>query len=156
MRNKSSGFCTKRYRKAKAGSGTWSILVESLGKMILDSACTKTVSGEERMNEYIENLNKKDKKKVVCSETESKSLFRFGDGVESKSIRTVNIPIVTGSKRTLLEVDVDVVKNNIPLLISKGTMSKLEVNKDFTRHEAEVNGQVFKSQSNSSGHYCVP
>ena len=107
------------------------------------------------MNEYIENLNKKDKKEVVCSETESKSLFRFGDDVESKSIRTVNIPIVTGSKRTLLEVDVDVVKNNIPLLISKGTMSKLEVNKDFTRHEAEVHGQVFKSQSNSSGHYCV-
>ena len=156
MRNKSSGFCTKRYWKAKADSGTWSILVESLGKRILDSACTKTVSGEERMNEYIENLNKKDKKEVVCSETESKSLFRFGDGVESKSIRTVNIPIVTGSKRTLLEVDVDVVKNNIPLLISKGTMSKLEVNKDFTRHEAEVHGQVFKSQSNSSGHYCVP
>ena len=156
MRNKSSGFCTKRYRKAKADSGTWSILVESLDKRILDSACTKTVSGEGRINEYIENLNKKDKKEVVCSETESKSLFRFGDGVESKSIRTVNIPIVTGSKRTLLEVDVDVIKNNIPLLISKGTMSKLEVNKDFTRHEAEVHGQVFKSQSNSSAHYCVP
>ena len=67
-------------------------------------------------------------------------MFRFGDGVESKSIKTVNIPIVIGSKRMLLEVDV--VKNNIPLLISKDTMSKLRMEIDFTRHEAEVNGQV--------------
>ena len=101
----------------KADSGTGSMLVESLGKGNLDSACTKTVSGEEWMNEYIENLNEEDKKEVLCCETERKSLFRFGDGVESKSIKTVNIPIVIGSKRMLLEVAV--VKNNIPLLICK-------------------------------------
>ena len=47
----------------------------------------------------------------------------LGDLVESKSIKTVNIPIVIGSKRMLLEVAV--VKNNIPLLISKTRMSKL-------------------------------
>ena len=35
----------------KADSGTGSMLVESLGKGILDSACTKAVSGEEWMNE---------------------------------------------------------------------------------------------------------
>ena len=34
-----------------------------------------------------------------------------------------------------------VVKNNIPLLISKGTMSKLGMKIDFIRHEADVNGQ---------------
>ena len=50
----------------------------------------------------------------------------------------------------LLKKEVDVVKNNIPLLISKGAMSKLE------RHEAELNSQVIKLQCNSSGHYCVP
>ena len=106
------------------------------------------------MNEYIENLNEEDKEEVLCCETESKSLFRFDDGVESKSIKTVNIPIVIGSKRMLLEVDV--VKNNIPLLISKGTISKLGMNIDFTRHEAEINGQVIKLQCKSSGHYRVP
>ena len=41
------------------------------------------------------------------------------------------------------------------MLISKGTMSKLGMKIDFTRHEAEVNGQVVKLQFNSSGHYCV-
>ena len=51
---------------------------------------------------------------------------------------------------------VEVVKNNIPLFISKGTTSKLGMKIDFTRHEAEVNGQVIKLLCNSSSHYCVP
>ena len=106
------------------------------------------------MNEYIENLNEEDRKEVLCRETRSKSLFRFCDDVESKSIKTVNIPIVFGRKRVLLVVDV--LKNNIPLLISKDTMSKLGMKKDFTRHEVEVNGQVMQSQCNSSSHYCIP
>ena len=63
------------------------MLVESLGKGILDNACTKTIPGEEWMNEYIENLHDEDKKEVLCCQIESKSLFRFGDGVESKSIK---------------------------------------------------------------------
>ena len=95
---------------------------------------------------------KKTKKKVVCSETENKS-FRFADAVGSKSIKTVKIPIVNDSKRMLLEVDV--IKNNILLLICKGTMSKLGMKIDFTKHEAEVNAQVIKLQCNSSGHYCI-
>ena len=138
----------------KADTGTGSMLVESLDKGILDSACTNTVSGEEWMNEYIEKLNEEDKKEVLCHETESKSLFRFGDGVESNTIKTVNISIVIGSKKMLLEVDV--VRNNIPLLFSKGAMSKLGMKIDFTKHEAEVDRQVIKLQCNTSGHYCAP
>ena len=48
------------------------------------------------MNGYIENFHEVDKKEVLCCGTESISLFRFGDGVESKSTKTVNIPIVNG------------------------------------------------------------
>ena len=48
------------------------------------------------MDEYIENFHEVDKKEVLCCGTESISLFRFGDGVESKSTKTVNIPIVNG------------------------------------------------------------
>ena len=74
----------------RADSGTGSMLVESLGKGILDSTCMKTVSGEQWMNENIENLNEEDKKEAPCSETENKSLFRFGDSLKSKSIKTVS------------------------------------------------------------------
>ena len=55
-----------------------------------------------------------------------------------------------------MSLEVDVRKNNIPLLISKGKRPKLGMKIGFTRHEAKVNGQVIKLQWNSSGHYCVP
>ena len=59
------------------------------------------------MNKYIKKFyRKKTKKKVVCSKTESKSLFRFGYGVDSMSIKNVNISIVIGVKKMLLKVDV--------------------------------------------------
>ena len=106
------------------------------------------------MNEYIENLNEEDKNEVLCCETESKSLFRFCDSVESKSTKNVNISIVISSNRILVEVDI--VKSNILLLISKDIMSKLGMKIDFTKHEAELNGQVIKLQCNSSDHYCIP
>ena len=64
------------------------------------------------------------------------------------SIKIVNMPIVIGSKRILFEIDA--VKNNIPLLISKGEMSKWGMKIDFTRHEVELHGQVIKLQCNSS------
>ena len=63
------------------------MLVESLGKGIFDSACIKTESGEEWMNEYIENLHEEDKKEVLCCEAESKSWFGFGDGMKSKEYK---------------------------------------------------------------------
>ena len=106
------------------------------------------------MNEYIENLHKLDKKEVLCPETGSKFLLRFYDDADSKSIKTVNIPIVIGSIRMFLEADV--VKNNILLLKSNSRMSKLGMKIDFTRHEAGVDGQVIKLQYNSTGHCCVP
>ena len=85
-------FVTRR-----ADSGTGSVLVESLGKGTLDSTCTKTISGEEWINEYIDNINEEDKE-GFCSKTDCNSLFIFDDGLESKSIKTINIPIVIGSK----------------------------------------------------------
>ena len=40
------------------------VLIESVGKVILDSTCMKIVSGEKWMNEYIENLIEDDKRKL--------------------------------------------------------------------------------------------
>ena len=101
------------------------------------------------MNENTENLN--EEKKIICCETENKSLYRFGDGEESMSIK--DVPIAIGSKRMLLEVDV--VKNNIPLLISKGAISKLGMKIDLTRHKTEKNAEVMKLLCISSDHFCV-
>ena len=58
----------------KANSGTKSTLNELFGNGALDSPCTKAIRWRV--------------KGVVCSETECNSLFRFGDEVESKRIKT--------------------------------------------------------------------
>ena len=93
-------FVTRR-----ADSGTGSMLVESLGKGTLDSTCTKTISGEEQINENIDNINEEDKE-GFCSKTDCNSVLIFDDGLESKSTKTINIPIVKGccQQQVLLKI----------------------------------------------------
>ena len=53
-------------------------------------------------------------------------------------------------------VDFDVVHNDIPLLISKPTMTKIEMKLDFLNHEVTVGNQRIKLECNKSGHYVLP
>ena len=75
------------------------------------------------MNEFLSTIPPAEKCKV--SEIKSDAIFRFGDGAESRSAKKVTIPIKIGSKKYQLQVDV--VKNDIPLLISKPVMKKLGI-----------------------------
>ena len=123
-------------------TGTKSTLAETLGKGILDSACTKTVAGVAWMEEFIHNLSDKECKDVDKSETPGNSVFRFGDGVESRSLRCVTIPVNFGNK--CRKMDVEVVKNDIPLLISKPAMSSMRMKIDFAKHVAFIENEKFK------------
>ena len=138
----------------KADSTMNQMLAETLGKGILDSACTKTVSGEVWMKEFINNLNEKEKQDVIKSERPGNSLFRFGDGVESKSTKCVKIPVRIGSK--FKDLSVEVVKNDIPLLIGKPTMSDMGMKIDFANHSLMIGKEKISLSCNSSGHYCMP
>ena len=87
----------------KSSSGIASMVFESLGRGILDSACTKTVAGSAWMEEFLNNLNDDDQRDVLKSTTAGVSLFRFGDGAESRSQKCVTIPVFFGKKRKLIE-----------------------------------------------------
>ena len=130
------------------------VMSESIGMGILDSACTKTVAGAIWMQEFVATLTEVDRRAVEKSARNSRSLYRFGDGVESKSTKAVNIPIHIGSKKKIIEVDV--VDNDIPLLISKPTMKFIGMTLDFVKDEAIIDGEILKLTCNSSGHYTVP
>ena len=138
----------------KKDSGTSGMLRETLGKGILDSACTKTVAGLSWIEEYISILPEKDKLDVKTSEKQSKSVFRFGDGAESYGVKSVCLPVNVGSKKLIL--DVDVVSNDIPLLISKSDMSKMGMSIDFGNHQAKIDNETLKLCCNSAGHYVLP
>ena len=101
------------------------LLSESLGKGVLDSACTKTLSGEVWMNEYLSTLQPSDRKLVT--ERASETLFRFGDGEECKSLKQLTIPVnIGGQLRRMMTVEI--VPTEVPLLISNKTMKKMGMN----------------------------
>ena len=106
------------------------MIAKILGKGILDSACTRTVAGTSWLDQC---LDAKQQNLTNKSEIES-SLFRFSDDVESHGLKKVKIPVLIGEQELLL--DVDVVDNDIPLLISKPTMTKMGMKIDFLNHEA--------------------
>ena len=130
------------------------MLAETLGKGILDSACTKTVAGTVWVEEFLSLLNESERKRIKQSSRPSSSLFRFGDGKESRSMKTMLLPICIVGKKT--EIEVDIVSNEIPLLISKPTMTQLGMSIDFAKDELCMNGKIQVLKSNSSGHYILP
>ena len=125
------------------------LIGETFGKGILDSGCTKTVSGEIWMNEYIDMLSIEDKESI--EESESDSMYRFGDGKESNALKNLKISIVIGNK-----LSVDVVKNDIPLLISRKSMINMKMKLYFNNDSANVYGDKISLHCSSTGHYCIP
>ena len=68
------------------------LLLEAPGKGVLDSGCSKTVAGQIWYTEYVSTLSEGDRQTV--KETSGKSVFRFGDGKESKSLMLATIPVL--------------------------------------------------------------
>ena len=125
---------------------------EVFSKGILDSGCTKTVSGRTWMNEYISIVPQTYNKHQKFSKTYS--TFKFGDGNECVAVENVVIPVVIGKK--MYKISVDIVENEIPLLISRKTMKSLGMNMNFETDSIEIDGQRIQLFVTSTGHYCVP
>ena len=128
------------------------LIGESFGKGILDSGCTKTVSGQVWIDEYLSTLPESDRNMVI--EEDVGSTYRFGDGVEVRAIKNVIIPVTIGNQRYKLSVDV--VKNSIPLFISRNTMKSLGMKLDFSTDTAVLNKERIDLHCTTTGHYCLP
>ena len=130
------------------------MLVESLARGILDSACTKTVAGKTWMDEFLSQLDEKERKIALNSKKASSSLYRFGDGQETLSKHEITVPMrICGKKMT---ISVDIVEFEIPLLISRPTMTQLGMVLDTANHTAIVDGKTIQLEFNRSGHYTIP
>ena len=127
---------------------------EALAKAIIDCGCTRTVAGLEWMEEYLSMLTEDVRRKVQDSEKQSSTRFRFGDGQESESIKSLTIPLLIGGSKKLL--DVEVVKNNIPLLLGRPSMTQFRMILDTKNHTIDIDGRKFRVQISSSGHYVIP
>jgi len=133
------------------------LMAECVGYGVLDTACTKTVAGTAWMEEYLASLTEQERVEVVKTERKTSSAYRFGDGVETRSVKTVDIPMLIPGNQ-LVKLEVDVVNNKIPLLISCPTMKKFGFVIDTKHDELHLEGtnDVLKLGSTVSGHYKMP
>ena len=141
-----------------AGTGMKTLMEESFGYGLLNSGCVNTVCGEEWMQNYMDRLSVADKEKVRYKP--SKETFTFGDGQTVKSGRKITIPIRLGGRQC--EITTDVVKCNIPLLVSRRSMTKMRMVLDFDEHFALLKAvghnekQTIELKFTNSGHYALP
>ena len=80
--------------------------------------------------------------------------FTFGDGTNEKSLKRLVLPCYIGGKRCMIESDV--VKCNIPLLLSKPSMKKSQMCLDFGSDTASFGETDIPLKCSSSGHYLLP
>ena len=127
-------------------------VVESQDCAVTDTACTKTVCGDKWLNHYLESLNC-DNRLGDVKEYKSNRRFKFGDGNVVKSFKRVIIPAKIGN--TSCSIETEVVKSDIPLLLSKASLKKAGAVIDLEKDEAVMFQEPIKLQFTSSGHYCI-
>ena len=125
---------------------------EALNKAALDTACTASIAGEKWLQIYLDALPTKMKEKVT-GPLPSQKYFLFGNQGKLKSTAKYIIPTKLGGDEN--EIELDIIKSDIPLLLSKGEMKKLGIMLDMKNDKALINGKPLLLTTTSAGHYVV-
>ena len=91
---------------------------------------------------------------TILEEHHSGKVLRFGAGKAYPSIKQVNIPVHLGEQPGYILTDVVVYE--IPLLLSKDSMKKVDSKLDFVNDMIVMSDQQIQLQHTSNGHYCIP
>ena len=113
------------------------LLSETMGMALLDTGSSKTVCGKQWLSVYLDTLSLQDRRSV--KRTDSTNQFRFGDGHVFHSMGTVYIPIYIGSRKIILCTDTVVC--NVPLLLSRETLQRLDTTIDFRDNKVSMLGE---------------
>ena len=123
-------------------------VIESKGAAVIDTACTKTVCGEQWFKEYKTSLTLADKRQIKMKDSK-----RVGDGKVVHSHKLITIPAkIAGTK---CRINTEVVSADIPLLLSKTSLKKAGTVLSLKNDQAEMFNRPVKLELTSSGHYCV-
>ena len=128
------------------------LLGETIGKVLLDSGCSKTVCGEPWLNSFLDTLTAAEREKIVFEN--SAAVYRFGDGERMQAVKCVSLPCVLAGK--LIDIKTDVVDCTLPLLLSKTSMKKAGMVLNLADDTAVVFGKNVKLDMTSMGHYTLP
>ena len=126
---------------------------ETLGYAVLDTACTRTITGEIWLQVYLDTLSESDKQLVKTFNSNRK--FCFGDSTPVKSTKCVKFPVTIG-KNIRAFVEADVVDNDLPLLLSTASMKTAGMLLDLAHGCCVILGETVKLKVTSTGHLCLP
>ena len=117
-----------------------SLLRQTINSAILDSGASTTICGKKWLNCFLETLPE-DSIKEIPYEEGTKS-FKFRDELKLKSLKTVTLPCVIAKMN--VKIISDIVDANIPLLLSKTAMKRVQMTLNFNNDTAEMFGKRIK------------
>ena len=90
---------------------------------------------------------------MSCTEPVSSCAFEY-PLKKCTSKKLVHLPATLGKRS--VGIDVCIVENDLPLLLSKESMEKAKILLDFNTGRARIFDDWIQLQCSSSGHYMVP
>ena len=103
------------------------IVQEAGVRGVLDSGCSKSVAGVKWLEKYSEGLAVEVATKLKVEE--SKRVYQFGGGETRRSQGCVRLPTIIGDKK--VNINVEIVEAEIPLLIGSNSMEAAKAQLDF-------------------------
>ena len=128
------------------------LVSETLNCGTVDSGCSSTVCGHNWLRCYFDILPEQVVKNIEKLPT--KKAFKFGDSRVFPSSFTINLPVVIGGLQA--HILTDVIKCEIPLLLSKACLKAAQSQLDFVNDQITMLGRKIDLQCTSNGHYCIP
>ena len=126
-------------------------VAEACKSAVIDTACTKTVTGEHWFHNYLDSLSPQHLQEVEI--LTSNTPFKFGDGRMVKANKRAIIPATIGDRNCKIETEI--VSENIPLLLSQTSMKKAGAVIDMVADKATIFDKEIDLCSSTSGHYCI-
>jgi transposase InsO family protein len=127
------------------------LMCEAFSTAVVDTACTRTVCGQQWLDNCMSILDEDQKSQVKSKPSER--VFRFGDGQQVTSVCQVTIPATIGN--TKCNIETDVVDSKLPLLLSKNALKKAKTVLNMSDDTASMFDQPVPLYQTSTGHYCV-
>ena len=125
---------------------------DSKNLALIDSGASKTVCGKKWFEIYENSLEPHERDKI--REERNCSQFKFGDSEPVMSDIVKVIPTKLCGKDVLIKANI--VENDVPLLISRHTLSEAKASLNFEHGILEIQGQSQKLIMTPSGHLAVP
>ena len=127
------------------------LIGETANKALLDTGATSTVCGKLWFKVYEDSLNNEEKGKI--STENCYKAFRFGDGDKVESTMCKRIPVKICGKSTKLNVHI--VDNDIPLLLSRNCMKDMGMIIDLPNDQVRIDNTSEDMITTESGHQVI-